>query len=224
MVFNILQKIGFAICHQLPSRSLTFFNQGPCLCARCLGIYSSTFLVLGYFFGFKVLLKGERPGKLFSRRMYFFALFLILLMVADAFLQYAGVYFSNATRVISGMSFGYGLSLFLITLLVDSYAFKQKEIPFSKNERVGIAVFLAALSVVTLTLNDYILLGMHVLAILGIISVFVIANYVFISLFLQKVRRAIRWAASFVLVGIELMLLYFGHLQIQDQLLLFFEK
>lgn len=220
MVFNVLKKIGFAICHQLPERSFTFLGNPPCLCARCLGMYSSAFLMLGYFFGFKVLLKGERPGKLFSRRMYFFALGLILLLAVDAFLQYGGVYFSNVTRYLSGVGFGYGLSIFLVTLLSDTLSFKGKRVPLSKKELFGLAIGMCLMVLAVLTQHDTVLFIAHVLAGMGIIVVFVSASLLLISLILEKIKRQLSLAGrvflSCIVTTIGFVVLYSVHLYYED--------
>lgn len=228
MIFQALQKIGFVICHQLPERSFTYFEQSPCLCARCLGIYSSSFIMLGYFFGYSVFIKKRRPARIYSRNVYFFALFLLFVLVVDAFSQYGGLYFSNITRYISGVIFGYGLSIFLTTLVADSFVKKEDTHTFSKYEMFGLAGVLVVMSVLTLTLNEYVLFGMHAVAVLGIIAVFTIANYLLLTLFLEQlnVRTSIlkRLLFSVFLFACEAALLYLGHLQVQDQIVEYLTK
>lgn len=228
MVFDVLQKIGFVICHQIPERSFAFFGNPPCLCARCLGMYSSAFLMLGYFFGFKVLLKGERPGKLFSRRMYFFALGLILLLAVDAFLQYGGVYFSNVTRYLSGVAFGYGLSIFLVTLLSDTLSFKGKRVPLSKKELFGLAIGMCLMVFAVLAQHGTVLFFAHVLAAMGIVVVFISASLLLISLILEKTKKQLSLAGrlmmSCVVTAIGFMILYNVHLYYEDAINTLFKK
>lgn len=221
MLYRIIDTIGFAVCHQIPARSLTFFDKPPCLCARCLGMYSSLFLVLAYYFGYKVLVRKQRRGRMFSRGTLFFALSLILVLALDAGLQYLGLYFSNFTRLLSGVVFGLGLSLFLIALTADMLPNKKSD-PVSRFEIIALLLLLVLYAVLVYFGGDSLVFIAHIFAALGIVLMGVLLNFMLISLIIKNKPLFWMLACSAVLVCIEGMVLTYFHAYFESMIIAFF--
>lgn len=112
---EILQWIGFGLCHQLPERS--FFGGGiqvP-VCARDTGIYAG--FLLGFIF-FRVLHWRERPASLPPRKVMPLLALFVLVMVIDGGTSYMGLREStNELRLITGLTTGFALAAFVFPLI-----------------------------------------------------------------------------------------------------------
>jgi len=110
----ILRRIGFAVCHQIPSRVLFVGDDYLPICARDMGIYS------GFFVSFILLWifdKGERENELPSRGVLTVAFVSIVALIIDGISSYLGFRETNNTiRLLTGMATGFSLPLLLFPI------------------------------------------------------------------------------------------------------------
>ena len=105
-VDRILKEVGFAVCHQLPSHSVSYGGMMMPLCARCTGIYAgflfaSTFLLVMS----RLQRRGPTPAWITCLSMAFFAA-----MAVDVFSSFLGWRQTNNTfRLATGALVGSAL-------------------------------------------------------------------------------------------------------------------
>lgn len=112
---EILQWIGFGLCHQLPERS--FFGGGlqvP-VCARDTGIYAG--FLFGFIF-FRVFHWRRRPAGLPPMKVMPLLALFVLVMVIDGGTSYMGLREStNELRLITGLTTGFAMAAFVFPLI-----------------------------------------------------------------------------------------------------------
>ena len=111
---NLFNSIGFAVCHQLKLRTLSYGEVYLPVCARDTGIY------LGFLFAFALLWTAHRrkqnglPGLWIS----LVAIFFIAVMAIDGFTSYLGFRESNNyIRLFTGLITGISLPIFIFPIL-----------------------------------------------------------------------------------------------------------
>ena len=100
------ERIGAAVCHQLPARTLRLGGVPLAVCARCTGIYTG--------FALAVLLAGVVAMRPLRRAR---AAWLVALapMLLDVALDISGIRAATlASRLFSGVFFGVGAGLLLV--------------------------------------------------------------------------------------------------------------
>lgn len=116
---EMLWQIGYALCHQLPERSLFIGGYQLPVCARDTG----TMLGFGAVLVFYVIAKRWKRAKLPDVPILVVAGIGFALFAFDGLSSYIGFReTSNAVRVITGL--GFGLSLGIMLLTVFSYVAK----------------------------------------------------------------------------------------------------
>ncbi|MGE5613230.1 MAG: DUF2085 domain-containing protein [Bacillota bacterium] len=102
---------GSLVCHQLPSRSLYSEMMKLPVCARDTGIYSGILLSMLYLAALRRLRAQKPPGIAMS----VFLCLLMLPMILDGMLSYAGLIdTNNARRLYTGLFFGLAVPFFLV--------------------------------------------------------------------------------------------------------------
>jgi len=113
---DALLWIGFGLCHQLPERSLFGGSAQVPVCARDTGIY------VGFIVSLLVLaaLQRNRPTGLPSLGVSLLLLGMLMVMVVDGVLSYAGIReTTNAMRLITGLAAGYAMAAVAAPLIND---------------------------------------------------------------------------------------------------------
>src|SRR3989339_1170806 len=111
---QILFQIGYAVCHQIPERTFHLHGQPLPLCSRCTGIYLGAFLIFVFYFFFRYC-QGKKITNPPSWPVSIMAMIFVLLMVGNALSQPFGIPTNNLARFITGILFGFSITLFLIT-------------------------------------------------------------------------------------------------------------
>jgi len=130
MIPQILYQISYAICHQLPDRSFSVYNQFLPFCARCIGIYLGMFIAFSFYFLFKIL-KNKKPIKPPSLWINVLSIFFIILMVIQAItVNFTNYSFENELRFITGILFGISLPWYLLITINYSkkFVYQNKKI------------------------------------------------------------------------------------------------
>ena len=106
VVDEILSRIGFAVCHQLPGHTLSFGGRLMPLCARCTGIYAGLFFTVLLLLALGRVRRTQLPPVLaVALGVGFFAA-----MAADAFSALLGWReTNNALRLATGVLTGIAL-------------------------------------------------------------------------------------------------------------------
>ncbi len=111
---HVLQFFGYAVCHCLPSRTLTVDGCYLPVCSRCTGIYlgiAATYVFLIGRRGFKVNALPSLGASLAVAAM-------LLPMAVDGISSYAGLRATtNAVRFLTGLTAGAALPVFAFPLL-----------------------------------------------------------------------------------------------------------
>jgi uncharacterized membrane protein len=111
---NLFNSIGFAVCHQIKLRTLSYGGVYLPVCARDTGIY------LGFLFTFFYLWTTHRkkqnglPGLWVS----LVAIIFVVIMAIDGFTSYLGIReTNNYIRLITGLITGISLPIFIFPIL-----------------------------------------------------------------------------------------------------------
>ena len=110
-MFDLMERMGSAVCHQMAERSFIFEGMQMPLCARCTGIYIGAFFAFCFFF----LKKRMNSGKPFSIGQAVLTGCAILPLGVDGVGSYLGFWESSQwMRVLSGSLAGVIVPGFLL--------------------------------------------------------------------------------------------------------------
>jgi len=114
---EILERIGYAVCHQLPEKSIFIEGKQLPVCARDTGIYFGSLISLF----FVLLSKRRRSNSIPVPYISFTFVFFMLLMGVDAVSSYVGFReTTNSIRLLTGLLVGISLPLFMYPILIDN--------------------------------------------------------------------------------------------------------
>lgn len=121
-----MNQVGYAICHQLPERSLTYGGRALPVCARDTGLF------IGFTVGTLALLLayGALPRRYPDWPKLAILFLFIVPTVADALSSYAGLREStNALRLATGSLAGAGLAALVFPLAVTQLSMHLRSEP-----------------------------------------------------------------------------------------------
>lgn len=120
---EILERIGYAVCHQLPEKSIFIEGKQLPVCARDTGIYFGSLISL-----FFILFSRRRSNSIPVPYISFTFVFFMLLMGVDAVSSYVGFReTTNSIRLLTGLLVGISLPLFMYPILIDNLFEKHDE-------------------------------------------------------------------------------------------------
>ncbi len=207
---DVLTRIGFAVCHQLPGHTLSFGGRLMPLCARCTGIYA------GFFFTILILLALGRfrrtqlpPVLAVALGMGFFAA-----MAADAFSALLGWReTNNALRLATGTLTGIALPTFGLPL-ANSIVREQGGVEgriLSSGEFTIISVAGLALTLFAQVSSLYFIQAFSMISVIGLIVFLLGMNSLLLAGFLKKKWQFWIVPGSLVLSAGELVYLAVFH-------------
>ena len=174
----VFQRIGAAVCHQIPERTLTAAGYYLPVCARCTGIYLGITVSVLYFIIRKRFYRGQPPNIATT----ICAAFSFFFFMIDGGGSYLGLWQTNQwIRIVSGAFAGYALPIFFLLLLnFDSPSRQEKPVI----ENVKELLLLLFLAVGVCMILYFHLLDWYVLWSLGIcFGIFFLFSSVFAVLF-----------------------------------------
>jgi uncharacterized membrane protein len=127
----LIDKIGYAVCHQMPERTLVINGRFLPVDARDTGLY------LGFFFSFVFLMltHRERESEPPPTYLKLLAFLFIGAMIFDGVTSYLGWReTTNLIRLVTGLFAGASFSLFLMPLLNESIWQVVKVKPIMKSK------------------------------------------------------------------------------------------
>ena len=217
--FTLANKIGFAVCHQIPSRTFVIGGIYLPLCGRTSGIYIG-FLIsaITLFFLFRKKENGLPPS-------YILIIFCILIIStgADWALSHLGIYeSSNNIRFITGFLAGSSLMAIVFPVFNKQYYRISNDVRIFKNPIRIIIYFLilAIFIIITLLRFNFLSYFYYYLAALSVVFTFYFINFIVIILipfFANKAHRTISRflilpsIISLTLVALELYVSYKLH-------------
>ncbi len=139
---SFIRQLGFALCHQLPERSISFGGRSMPVCARDAGLLAGFFLVM-----LVLALPGKR-GAAWPRKAVLVACALGVGWLAfDGISSYAGWRETgNTLRFLSGLAGGAGLSIPLAVLFNHYVLGESRERSlFTPQRALAIVAVLASL-------------------------------------------------------------------------------
>jgi len=117
-IIQIINDIGFSVCHQIPQRTLLFGKIYMPVCSRCSGIYIGFLVSIIFLF----LVFRKKESELPPVYIIICAAVFILSMIIDGILSYFGVYSTNnAIRLITGYLFGAGTAIIIYPIFIYQY-------------------------------------------------------------------------------------------------------
>jgi uncharacterized membrane protein len=114
---EFIQRIGYAVCHQIPERSILIDGKQLPVCARDTGLYIGSLLSLLYIVSTRRRNRNAIPAPFISFSFVFF----MLLLAIDGITSYLGIRATtNAIRLATGLLVGIGLPFFMYPLTIDN--------------------------------------------------------------------------------------------------------
>jgi len=121
---EILYRIGYAVCHQLPERTIFIDGKQLPVCARCIGIYIGSLISI-FFILFS---KRRKSNAIPVRYISFTFVFLMCIMAIDGVTSYFGIReTTNSLRLLTGLSVGIPLPFFIYPILMDNLSESSRE-------------------------------------------------------------------------------------------------
>lgn len=170
---NFIRQLGFALCHQLPERSISFGGRSMPVCARDAGMLAAFFLVL-----LVLTLPGKRGAGWPRKSVLIGCGAGIAFLAFDGISSYAGLRETgNVIRFLSGLAGGAGLAV-PIAVLFNRYVFSesQERSPLSPGRIWALAVVLASLCLLFLFHPAVLFQPAQILLALSILGTFIALN------------------------------------------------
>jgi uncharacterized membrane protein len=114
---EFMNTIGYAVCHQIPERSIFIDGKQLPVCARDTGLYIGSLLSMVFIITTRRRAHNAIPATFISFSFVFF----MLLLGIDGITSYLGIRTTtNAIRLATGLLVGIGLPFFMYPLMVDN--------------------------------------------------------------------------------------------------------
>ncbi len=217
-LYKLADKIGFAVCHQMPSRTIIIGGIYLPLAGRTTGIYIG-FLIsaLMLFFLFRKRENGLAP-------LYIIIMFCIFIFstILDWTISHLGLYeSSNNIRFITGFLAGASIMAIVFPVFNNQYYLKSNNERIFKNYKKLIVYLFILITFIIITLLRFGFLSMfyYYLSAISVLFTFYFINFVMIILipvFANKAHRLI--SRSLILPSIISLLLTFFELFVSFKL------
>lgn len=191
--------IGYAVCHQIPSRSFEIDGHSLPLCARCTGIYLGVMTAFGMF----ALTGRLRASRLPPLRVLVLMLTFGLLILADGVNSYLSIFAfytplyqpHNTLRLLTGI--GAGLTMVTIVLPVFNSSLWRNPSPAQPLRSIREALLLiitAALVAVLVLIEQPVLLWIaSLLSVTGVLIMFWLIGTVLFLTVTRRENTAVTW-------------------------------
>ena len=197
--FTLANKIGFAVCHQIPSRTIVIGGIYLPLAGRTSGIY------IGFLISAIVLFILYRKKENEWPPRYILITFFISIVStgADWVLSHMGVYeSSNSIRFITGFLAGSSMMAFIFPVFINQYYKKSKDLKIFKSLRKTLLYFLilAAFIIITLFRFSFLSYFYYYLSALSVIFTFYFINFLMVILIPVFANKAHRTMSRFLIL------------------------
>jgi len=210
---EFFNKIGYAVCHQLPERSIFIDGKQLPVCARDTGIYIGSLISLLFI----LFSRNRKSNAIPLPSISFLFVFFMLLLTVDGVTSYLGLReTTNAIRLATGLLVGISLPLFLYPLLNDNLRVSKKETRIIKSwiELSPILLLVFCSYLLTLSFNSGLHFSISIAIIAGIVLLHYLTITTFLSLFfydfypkIKSIKPLIIFSSGFLILVIELITL-----------------
>jgi uncharacterized membrane protein len=213
--------VGYALCHQISSRSFQINGQPVSLCARCTGMYVGIFVGLAY----QLILgrrRSEWPGKFMLVVLGIFFLGFAVDGSNSALKLYLGKGLlynpSNTLRLITGTGMGLAMAALILPTFnqtvwreYDPRPYLQTWVQFGGFVLTGVVSIL-----LILTENNFLLMLFTYMGVIGIVVILVMLYIMVLMIIFNRENRCIRWVdtINWVLIGLILAIMHIGAIDI----------
>jgi uncharacterized membrane protein len=184
---EFIKIIGYAVCHQIPERSIFIDGKQLPVCARDTGLYLGSLLSLLF-----IVATGRRDRNAIPSMYISFAfVFFMLLLAIDGITSYLGVRATtNGIRLATGLLVGIGLPFFMYPLAVDNILKPRTEKPILSRwyELPLLIVLTAGVSLITYYSHSGLYYPLSILITLGIIALHFLMIATLVSFILSYSR------------------------------------
>ncbi len=215
---KFIESIGYAVCHQIPERSLFIDGKQLPVCARDTGLYIGSLLSLLFI----VITKRRRRNAIPAMYISFSFVFFMLLLAIDGLTSYLGIReTTNGIRLATGLLVGIGLPFFMYPLAVDNIRQPDGEKSVLKKwYELGILMLVVAASfLLVYRYNNGLFYAISVLIIAGILTLHYLMIVTLVSFIMSHIKAMqpsrnalVTFPLSVVLLLAEMGLLYKLHL------------
>ena len=195
---EFINKIGYAVCHQLPERSIFIDGKQLPVCARDTGIYIGSFISLLFILISKRRKTNAIPVTYISVTFVFF----MLLMAVDAVSSYLGFRdTANSIRLLTGLLVGISLPFFIYPILVDNLLESQSEDHILKTsyELIILLFLVTSLFLLILHFNAKLYYPISYATVIGIFSLHYLMFSTMLSLFFYNLHFKRKIIKSFLI-------------------------
>jgi uncharacterized membrane protein len=220
-----IDAVAYAVCHRIPSHSLTMDGRPLPLCARCTGMY------LGALFGTLLqLIIGKRSGGFNSKTLIVLGLFALLFIVDGVnslmglVLDHSPLYEpQNWLRLVTGMGVGLLISAVLYPIFTQTVWQTWKPESALDNQGV-VAGLLTGSFLLVIGILSNIPAVLYSLAIISVLGILVILCLIYSVLLLMLFRHENRYnkfieLTPFLLCGLVLTMIQIGLFDLMRYLL-----
>jgi uncharacterized membrane protein len=205
-----LRFFGYAVCHGLPSRTLTVGGCYLPVCSRCTGIY----LGIAVTYVFLISRRGFKVNALPSLRASFAVAAMLLPMALDGLTSYAGLReTTNAVRFLTGLTAGGALPVFAFPLLsaelIVNGGEKKTVRPFGRvwDYLIWLGA-LAAAGALVFAPWPALYYPLAILIVAGLVGIFFNLSLVVWEMILERAGRWGRRPRTFVVAALTVLLVF----------------
>lgn len=199
MLNFLIETIGFSVCHQLSSRSLTVGNIILPICSRCSGIYTGFFITAIILFIMFRKKESDLPP------LYILIIFTIFFLstIIDGIASNFGLYNTNNNlRFITGFLCGSSIMSITYPIFTFQYYKESKKEKIFKKPDEFIIYILILIVFITITLLRFNFLGYfyYYLVAFSIFFTFYFINLVMVLLIPLFSQRASRLTSKYLIL------------------------
>ncbi|MBN2045096.1 MAG: DUF2085 domain-containing protein [Anaerolineales bacterium] len=209
--------VGYALCHQISSRSFQINGQPVSLCARCTGMYVGIFVGLAY-----QLILGRRRAEWPDREKLIVLGIFLLGFAVDGANSASKLYFgqgllytpNNTLRLITGTGMGLGMAAMILPTLNQTIWREYDPRPYLQTwaQFGGFVLSGAVSAALILTEIPFLLQAFTYIGVIGIIVILAMLYIMILMIIFNRENRCIHWVdtLNWVLVGLILALIHIG--------------
>jgi uncharacterized membrane protein len=189
-----MDAVGYAVCHRIPSHSLSVDGRPLPLCARCSGMY------LGALYGliFQVVF-GKRRGGFSGKLLVFLGVF-ALFFALDGINSFAGLVLDrspfydpqNWLRLVTGVGVGLLIAIVLHPIFTQT-VWRSWQPGSALDDYRMMAIFLVGGILMMIALLSGLSVILYLLAILSVLSVLVVLTLIYSLLLLMLFKQENRY-------------------------------
>ncbi len=199
MINFLIEKVGFAVCHQITSRCLTFGKINLPICARCSGIYLGFLITAAILFSMYRRKESNLPPLWVKIALVIF----IISTIIDGLLSYLNLIpTNNNIRFVTGFLCGSGIMIIIYPVFVFQYyrQASEKKIFASLLKFIVYIVIISAF--MGLTLTRFSILGYlyYYLSAFSVVFTFYFINLTMILLVPPFAQKANKLASKYLVL------------------------